>query len=167
MLRALDLIRADGRNRDLPYYAHPGMFRTRGRQLPNGTMQPMEDVPSVAELTAHGARVVSTREPQSFLDDMFSLSGEIPRVTPFETGLPLHFAKTETGWEADPLDRRRTLARRERRRQRRGRVHGLLACRGRQCTQRCARAVWWHSAPLRVGRTSSLGADREHNSGYG
>jgi 7,8-dihydropterin-6-yl-methyl-4-(beta-D-ribofuranosyl)aminobenzene 5'-phosphate synthase len=102
MLRAIDLIRADGKNRDLPYYTHPGMFRTRGRQLPNGTMQPMEDIPSVAELTTHGARVVSTREPQSFLDDMFSLSGEIPRVTPFETGLPLHFAKTETGWEADP-----------------------------------------------------------------
>jgi 7,8-dihydropterin-6-yl-methyl-4-(beta-D-ribofuranosyl)aminobenzene 5'-phosphate synthase len=102
MLRAIDLIRADGRNRDLPYYAHPGMFRTRGRQLPNGTMQPMEDIPSIAELTVHGARVVSTREPQSFLDDMFCLSGEIPRVTPFETGLPLHFAKTETGWEADP-----------------------------------------------------------------
>src|SRR5579859_1674456 len=77
-------------------------FRTRGRQLPNGTMQPMEDIPSIAELTARGARVVTAREPQAFLDDMFYLSGEIPRVTPFETGLPLHFAKTETGWEPDP-----------------------------------------------------------------
>ena len=103
MLRAIDLIRADGRNRDLPYYAHPGMFRTRGRPMANGDMQPMEDIPSIAELTARGARVVSTREAQSFLDDMFYLSGEIPRVTQFETGLPGHFAKTENGWEADPL----------------------------------------------------------------
>jgi 7,8-dihydropterin-6-yl-methyl-4-(beta-D-ribofuranosyl)aminobenzene 5'-phosphate synthase len=102
MLRAFDLIRADGRNRDLPYYAHPGMFRTRGRKMPDGEMQPMEDVPSVADLTAHGARVVNTRDPQALLDDMFYLSGEIPRVTPFETGLPGHFAKTENGWEPDP-----------------------------------------------------------------
>jgi 7,8-dihydropterin-6-yl-methyl-4-(beta-D-ribofuranosyl)aminobenzene 5'-phosphate synthase len=101
MLRAIDLIRAGGRNRDLPYYAHPGMFRTRGRKMPDGEMQPMEDVPSVADLTAHGARVVNTRDPQTLLDDMFYLSGEIPRVTPFETGLPGHFAKTEN-WEPDP-----------------------------------------------------------------
>jgi 7,8-dihydropterin-6-yl-methyl-4-(beta-D-ribofuranosyl)aminobenzene 5'-phosphate synthase len=102
MLRAIDMIRSDGKNRDLPYYAHPGMFRSRGRQLPDGEIMPMDDVPSEAELTAHGARVVSTREPQSFLDDMFYLSGEIPRVTPFETGQPFHYAKTESGWELDP-----------------------------------------------------------------
>jgi 7,8-dihydropterin-6-yl-methyl-4-(beta-D-ribofuranosyl)aminobenzene 5'-phosphate synthase len=102
MLRAIDMIRSDGRNRDLPYYAHPDMFRQRGRQLPSGEIMPMEDVPSVAELTAHGARVVSSREPQSFLDGMFYVSGEIPRVTPFETGLPFHYAKTDQGWEADP-----------------------------------------------------------------
>jgi 7,8-dihydropterin-6-yl-methyl-4-(beta-D-ribofuranosyl)aminobenzene 5'-phosphate synthase len=102
MLRAIDMIRSDGQTGDLPYYAHPGMFRTRGRQLPDGGVLPMEDVPSVADLTAHGARVVNTREPQSFLDDTFYLSGEIPRVTPFETGQPHHCVKMETGWELDP-----------------------------------------------------------------
>ncbi len=102
MLRAIDMIRADGNNRDLPFYAHPGMFRTRGRQLPDGAMLSMEDVPSIKELAAHGARVVSTRAPQVFLDGMFYLSGEIPRVTPFEQGLPNHYAKMENGWEADP-----------------------------------------------------------------
>jgi 7,8-dihydropterin-6-yl-methyl-4-(beta-D-ribofuranosyl)aminobenzene 5'-phosphate synthase len=102
ILRAIDMIRADGNNRDLPYYAHPGMFRTRGRQLPDGGVLPMADVPSIAELTAHGARVVSTREAQTFLDDMFHISGEIPRVTSYEKGQPFHYAKTETGWEPDP-----------------------------------------------------------------
>jgi 7,8-dihydropterin-6-yl-methyl-4-(beta-D-ribofuranosyl)aminobenzene 5'-phosphate synthase len=102
MLRAIDMIRTDGSNRDLPYYAHPDMFRTRGRQLPDGEIMPMEDVPNLNELAAHGARVVSTREPQVFLDDMFYVSGEIPRVTPFGQGLPLHYAKTEKGWEPDP-----------------------------------------------------------------
>ncbi len=102
MLRAIDMIRSDGNNRDLPYYAHPDMFRTRGRQLPDGEIMPMEDVPSVAELTAHGARVISTREPCAFLDDMFYISGEIPRLTPFEQGLPFHMTKTDKGWEPDP-----------------------------------------------------------------
>jgi 7,8-dihydropterin-6-yl-methyl-4-(beta-D-ribofuranosyl)aminobenzene 5'-phosphate synthase len=102
LLRAIDMIRSDGKNRDLPYYAHPDMFRPRGRQLPDGGIMPMEDVPSIAELTAHGARVVATREPQAPLDGMFYVSGEIPRVTPFETGLPFHYAKTESGWEPDP-----------------------------------------------------------------
>jgi 7,8-dihydropterin-6-yl-methyl-4-(beta-D-ribofuranosyl)aminobenzene 5'-phosphate synthase len=102
LLRAIDMIRSDGKSRDLPYYAHPDMFRPRGRQLPDGGIMPMEDVPSIAELTAHGARVVATREPQAPLDGMFYVSGEIPRVTPFETGLPFHYAKTESGWEPDP-----------------------------------------------------------------
>ena len=102
ILRAIDMIRSGGKSRDLSYYAHPGMFRTRARQLPSGEMMPMEDVPGIDELTAHGARVVNTRDPQVFLDEMFYLSGEIPRVTPFEKGQPFHFAKTETGWEPDP-----------------------------------------------------------------
>lgn len=103
MLRAIDMIRSDGRNRDLPYYAHPDMFRERGRQMPDGGIFPMENVPSIAELTAHGARVVATRDPQAVLDGMFYVSGEIPRVTPFEQGLPGHCSKTEKGWEPDPL----------------------------------------------------------------
>jgi 7,8-dihydropterin-6-yl-methyl-4-(beta-D-ribofuranosyl)aminobenzene 5'-phosphate synthase len=102
MLRAIDTIRSDGQTGDLPFYSHPGMFRARGQKLPDGGMLPMAEVPSVADLTAHGARVVNTREPQIFLDDMFYLSGEIPRVTPFETGQPTHYVKTETGWEPDP-----------------------------------------------------------------
>jgi 7,8-dihydropterin-6-yl-methyl-4-(beta-D-ribofuranosyl)aminobenzene 5'-phosphate synthase len=104
MLKALGLIRAGTGGREIPYYAHPGMFRRRARRLPNGIMLPTKDVPSVAALGAHGARVISTTEPQIFLDGMFYVSGEIPRVTPFETGLAGHFRTTEDGrdWEADP-----------------------------------------------------------------
>jgi 7,8-dihydropterin-6-yl-methyl-4-(beta-D-ribofuranosyl)aminobenzene 5'-phosphate synthase len=104
MLHALDLIRSDDVTRSVPFYAHPGMFRSRARQLPGGEMLPMEDVPSVVALTEHGADVIETTQPQIFLDDMFYVSGEIPRVTPFEQGLPFHFQKSEDGqrWEADP-----------------------------------------------------------------
>ena len=103
MLRALELIRARNGGRAVPYYAHPDMFRSRALQLPTGAMLPMEAVPDVEALTEHGAHVISTKAPQVFLDGMFYLSGEIPRVTPFEAGLPLHFSKTPAGeWEADP-----------------------------------------------------------------
>src|SRR5258707_8851166 len=45
MLRALQLIRDRNGGREVPYYAHPDMFRTRGSKLPNGPMRLLEDVP--------------------------------------------------------------------------------------------------------------------------
>ena len=105
MFLALDGIRARNGAREVPYYAHPGMFRTRGMKLPNGNVRQMDDVPSIADLTSRGARVISTSEPRTFLDDMFIVGGEIPRVTPFERGMPGQVRRTEdgTGWEPDEL----------------------------------------------------------------
>jgi 7,8-dihydropterin-6-yl-methyl-4-(beta-D-ribofuranosyl)aminobenzene 5'-phosphate synthase len=104
MLKALDLIRARNGNRRIPYYAHPDMFRSRARKLPNGQMLPSKDVPSVEILTERGAQVVNTRTSQTLLDGMFCLSGEIPRVTPFERGLAGHYQRTEDelDWTPDP-----------------------------------------------------------------
>jgi 7,8-dihydropterin-6-yl-methyl-4-(beta-D-ribofuranosyl)aminobenzene 5'-phosphate synthase len=105
MFTALGAIRARNGGSKVPYYAHPGMFRSRAMRLPNGGLRFMDDVPSIADLTAQGADVVCTSEPQLFLDDMFYVSGEIPRVTPFERGLPGQVRKTEdgSGWEPDEL----------------------------------------------------------------
>jgi 7,8-dihydropterin-6-yl-methyl-4-(beta-D-ribofuranosyl)aminobenzene 5'-phosphate synthase len=105
MLRALQIVRDRNGGREVPYYAHPDMFRVRAAKLPDGSMRPMQDVPSVAELTAYGARVVNTAEPHLLLDGMAFVSGEIPRVTPFETGLPGQHRRTLDGksWELDEL----------------------------------------------------------------
>jgi len=105
MFSALGAIRARNGGRAVPYYAHPGMFRSRAMRLPNGGLRYMDDVPSIADLTAQGADVVCTTEPRAFLDGMFYVSGEIPRVTPFERGLPGQVRKTEdgSGWEPDEL----------------------------------------------------------------
>jgi 7,8-dihydropterin-6-yl-methyl-4-(beta-D-ribofuranosyl)aminobenzene 5'-phosphate synthase len=104
MPKALDLVRGRNGGRAIPYYAHPGMFRSRARRLPNGDMMPMKDVPGIEALTSRGAHVTCTAEPQVFLDGMFFLSGEIPRVTPFERGLPAHYQKNAEGnWMPDPL----------------------------------------------------------------
>jgi 7,8-dihydropterin-6-yl-methyl-4-(beta-D-ribofuranosyl)aminobenzene 5'-phosphate synthase len=105
MLLALNMIRSRNGGRDVPYHAHPGMFRSRGVQMPNGTVRQMEDVPSVEELTAFGASVVTTTQPEVLLDGMFLVSGEIPRVSGFEPGYPGQVRRTEDGkgWEPDPL----------------------------------------------------------------
>ena len=104
MLKALDLIRVKNGDRPIPYYAHPDMFRSRARKLPNGEMLPSKDVPSIETLTDRGAQVVNTRTAQTLLDGMFHLSGEIPRVTPFEQGLAGHYQRSEDrlDWMPDP-----------------------------------------------------------------
>lgn len=105
MLRALQLIRDRNGAAEVPYYAHPDMFRTRATRLGKDQMRPMEDVPGVAALTAHGARVVETREPQAILGGLAYVSGEVPRVTAFERGLRGQHRRTldGTGWELDEL----------------------------------------------------------------
>jgi 7,8-dihydropterin-6-yl-methyl-4-(beta-D-ribofuranosyl)aminobenzene 5'-phosphate synthase len=86
-------------------YVHPGMFVQRGSQRPDGTMFVQERLPEPARLTKTGANVVVTREPQLIADGVFSVSGEVPRVTSYEVGLPGHVRRSADGrsWDADPL----------------------------------------------------------------
>ena len=88
-----------------PCFVHPGMFVERGAQRPGGEFFPFEPVPSPAQLAEAGAKVVSTREPQVAGDGSYYISGEVPRVTGYETGLPGHMRRSADGksWEPDPL----------------------------------------------------------------
>ncbi len=105
MLLALNKIRSRNGGRTIPFYAHPGMFRSRAVKQPNGALRRMEDIPSVDDLTAFGAEVIATREPQTMLDGMFYVSGEIARVTPYERGYPGQVRLADDGqtWEPDEL----------------------------------------------------------------
>ena len=105
MLRALQLIRDRNGGRAVPYYAHPDMFRTRATKMPNGSMRLLEDVPTKQTLETYGAVVINTTEPQLLLDGLACVSGEIPRVTDFEKGLPGQHRRTPDGlgWELDEL----------------------------------------------------------------
>lgn len=105
MLLALSMMRSRNGGRKIPYYAHPGMFRSRGVKMPNGTVRRMEDIPSVEDLTAFGADVIVSTESQTLFDDMFFVSGEIPRVTPYERGYPGQVRLMDDGqtWEPDEL----------------------------------------------------------------
>ena len=105
MPRALQMITQRNGGRDVPTYMHPGMFARRAMKAPDGAMRPFEDVPSVSELTLNGAAVVSTAEPLTILDGTVFVSGEIPRVTSFEEGLPGQYRRSDDDrdWEPDPL----------------------------------------------------------------
>jgi 7,8-dihydropterin-6-yl-methyl-4-(beta-D-ribofuranosyl)aminobenzene 5'-phosphate synthase len=81
------------------------MFAERGLQRPNGELLKFESVPAANALADAGANVLSTREPQLIAHSAFYVSGEIPRVTPYETGFPGHVRRGADGrsWEPDPL----------------------------------------------------------------
>jgi 7,8-dihydropterin-6-yl-methyl-4-(beta-D-ribofuranosyl)aminobenzene 5'-phosphate synthase len=88
----------------VPMHVNPGMFETRGFKLPSGTVLPMGDVPSPAALARAGGEVVNDAAARTIVDDRYYLSGEIPRVTPYEKGLPPQVKRGRAGaWEPDPL----------------------------------------------------------------
>ncbi len=105
MLRALQMIRSRNGGRDVPTYMHPDMYRTRATKAADGSFRLFEDVPSAAQLTQHGAEVIHSTRPQRALEDCVYISGEIPRLTSFEVGLPGQHRMTDdgNGWEPDPL----------------------------------------------------------------
>ena len=105
LLDALDHITHTNTGREVPCHVNPGMFLERGAQLTSGQIAPFQPVPSLDELAAHGAQVVSHEEERLLLDGYFYLSGEIPRVSSFEKGRPDHLCRRSAAepWEPDPL----------------------------------------------------------------
>ena len=104
LLTALELIRDAGGSHEIPFYAHPGMFHKRGIKRPDGQLVTYKEIPGPDTLARNGASVVSSTEEQLLYDGRFYVSGEIPRVTSYETGFVGHMALSEDGkWEPDPL----------------------------------------------------------------
>ena len=59
----------------------------------------------MVELQPGGRRssVLYDRGPTLLLDNQLLISGQVPRVTEFEVGFPIHKARAGDGWEPDPL----------------------------------------------------------------
>ncbi len=102
---ALKMIHAANGGRKIPIHVNPGMFVHRGEEEEGIGVFPLEDIPTPAALSAAGGIVVNDAESRLLLDDMFYLSGEIPRVTDYEKGVPGHVKRNTAGedWEPDPL----------------------------------------------------------------
>ena len=105
LLDAIGHIRTANGGRSVACHVNTGMFLERGARLSTGQVATFEAVPSVEALGARGAQVVEGDESRLLLDDCFYLSGEIPRVSSFETGRPDHLCRRTPGapWEPDPL----------------------------------------------------------------
>lgn len=100
----------EARRRPVPVHVNPGMFVSRGMRMPSGQVIRFKDIPSTGELEAAGGVVTSDEGPRLLLDRLAYLSGEIPRVTSYEKGLPGHVQRGDDDeeWEEDPwiLDER-------------------------------------------------------------
>lgn len=105
LLAAIEAISAARGSESVECFVHPGMFAQRALQGPKGELYVHETVPSPESLEQAGARVINTREPRLAGGGAYYVSGEIPRVTPYETGLPGHMRRSEDDktWEPDPL----------------------------------------------------------------
>ena len=90
-----------GRSR-LPLVIHPEAWRERKVVFPTGAEIRLPP-PSRADLEAEGLDVVEERGQTLLLDDTILVSGQIERVTEFEKGFPIHFVRSEEGWEPDPM----------------------------------------------------------------
>jgi 7,8-dihydropterin-6-yl-methyl-4-(beta-D-ribofuranosyl)aminobenzene 5'-phosphate synthase len=102
---ALRLVTSANGGNPVPFHVNEGMFATRGMRQPDGMVIPAENVMKPVDLTSRGAAVVNSPDARVIMEQMFYVSGEIPRVTPYERGLPPHVKLAQDGvnWEPDPL----------------------------------------------------------------
>jgi 7,8-dihydropterin-6-yl-methyl-4-(beta-D-ribofuranosyl)aminobenzene 5'-phosphate synthase len=82
--------------------------------LKSGTIFPAARVPTPAQMEERGAKVVNDGKARLLLDSHFYYSGEIPRVSSFETGREDHLCRRDNSedWRPDPylMDERMLIA---------------------------------------------------------
>lgn len=100
-LTAIDLIKSKNKDKAVIFHLNPGMFYQRATTH-DGEVCPFKKIPSIDELKQKGASVVCSDEARLLFDNLFYLSGEIPRVTSYEKGFPGHVRQLPNGeWQDD------------------------------------------------------------------
>ncbi|CRL20745.1 Beta-lactamase-like [Penicillium camemberti] len=108
LLRAIRMIKdakgAESHAEDLVADLHPDRPAYRGIALPEHIIS-LEADPTFEDIRSAGAVVDKRSEPHTVLDDFFLVSGEIPRVTPYETGLKnaVRYDPDENDWFSDEV----------------------------------------------------------------
>jgi 7,8-dihydropterin-6-yl-methyl-4-(beta-D-ribofuranosyl)aminobenzene 5'-phosphate synthase len=108
MTTALELITGSNGGRRIPVHVNEGMFVRRAVPKPggDGSLLPFENVPSPEELSKAGGEVICGDHARTLLDGHYYVSGEIPRRTSYEKGMPGQVAQAADGsWYPDPLIR--------------------------------------------------------------
>src|SRR5580704_8308425 len=95
------LVRRRGRSR-LPLVIHPDAWRERRVVFPSGGEVRLPP-PNRQDLEAEDVEVVEERAHSLLLDGAVLVSGQVERVTPFETGFPIHEARDNGDWQPDPM----------------------------------------------------------------
>jgi hypothetical protein len=102
MLKAISMINEAKGTKSIPVDLHPSRPTYRGIQGPFGPVS-LEADPTFEEIEAAGGQVIKNDQPHTILEDHFLVSGEIPRVTPYEVGLAraIRFFPESGKWESD------------------------------------------------------------------
>lgn len=103
--QALAMIRAANGNRAVPLHLHPGMFGEIGSRQPDGGVLPAAPIPTPHEWRTMGAEPVLSTTPCTIAGDLVWISGEIPRRTAYENGLPNQVKRRgpDEEWRSDGL----------------------------------------------------------------
>jgi len=96
MIKAID-------KKNLPIIVHEDMLRTRGSIESDGSVRKLPEFPT--EDHVKPAKYIRTKQPQTMADNTILVTGEIPRKTGFEQGLPRHMVLIDGQWQPDPLIR--------------------------------------------------------------
>lgn len=106
MLKAIDMInesrKSKSENKNVVVDVHPSRPDYRGFALGDKIVS-LEADPSFQEIINHGATLNKHDETHAVLDDMFLVSGEIPRETTYEKGVKfgMRFDQSENEWISD------------------------------------------------------------------
>jgi 7,8-dihydropterin-6-yl-methyl-4-(beta-D-ribofuranosyl)aminobenzene 5'-phosphate synthase len=87
--------------RGMPLVIHPEAWRDRKVIFPTGTELHLPP-PRRQDLEREGVEVTEERQPSLLIDGTVLVTGQVERVTDFEKGFPLNYARSNGGWEPDP-----------------------------------------------------------------
>jgi len=86
----------------VPIIIHPHAFRPRIIKIPDGTQVKLPP-PDADTLEQAGANIFRKEEPSLTAEGTILVTGQIPRVTEFEFGLPIQYAVVDGVEQPDPL----------------------------------------------------------------
>jgi 7,8-dihydropterin-6-yl-methyl-4-(beta-D-ribofuranosyl)aminobenzene 5'-phosphate synthase len=95
------LFRRHGRRR-LPLVIHPEAWKERKIVFPTGAELHLPP-PSRRDLEVEGVEVIEESGQTLLIDSTILVSGQVERQSVFEQGFPIHYARSEAGWEPDPM----------------------------------------------------------------
>ncbi len=89
---------------------HPTAYATRYLTLPTGLRIQFPTVLKRADLDRLGVNVIESAAPLTIAGDTMLVTGQIPRETSFEKGMPGAVMESDEGFEPDPIEDDQSIA---------------------------------------------------------